>query len=222
MVDQACFQRRNASGGAMMGSAGPVSAGGILAGTMVETGRGWSPVEDVLPGTMVQTFDGGSRAVRRVCHRPLEHLLGQGMNIVHVPAGALDNCSDLELLAEQRVLLDLAEADSAFGAPLVLVPAGALDGWRGIRCRESMQPMTAVSLIFDDEEVVFANTGVLMHCPTAELTGSARISDFFTPLDFGPCRHLLFPEPGGQDGRVIPLHGRPSAPGRMVRTLLAE
>lgn len=183
----------------------PMCAGGLMAGTMVETESGWRRVELLTAGDRVQTLDGGLRGLRNVQHTPLDQPLGQGVNVVHVPAGTLDNCSDIDLLAEQRVLLDLPEAEERFDTPLVLVPAGALDGWRGISCRESMALSTAVSLLFDDEEIVFANTGVMLHCPTPELAESAAVSNFFTALNYNQSRYLLGLDAGRRFPQVVTL-----------------
>lgn len=188
----------------------PMCVGGLLAGTMVDTEFGWRRVESLVPGDRVQTFDGGLRPLTAVQHSEIDQPLGMGVNLVNVPAGVLDNCSDINLLAEQRVLLDLAEAEDRFGTPLVLVPAAALEGWNGVTCRESMAFTTAVSLVFADEEVLFANTGVLLHCPTPDIAEGPEVSGFFTALNFNQSRFLLGLDNGPGQSNVVPLHAHGS------------
>ncbi|SNS45529.1 Hint domain-containing protein [Tropicimonas sediminicola] len=167
----------------------------MLAGTLVETPMGWRPVEELRAGDLVQTFDGGLRRLASVARAPVtsERPLG----LIHVPGGTLNTCLGLAVLPGTRLLLDLPELalpDQAAGGP-VLVPAGALVGWRGVTMRRARAGALAVALRFDEEEVVFANTGALVHCPTAgqgrDGGDMAPLSGFFAELTTDAARRRL-------------------------------
>ena len=79
--------------------------GGFLPGTMVDTDRGFMEVRDLKPGDMVYTFDGGAQEVKAV-----KHSVPRLTTLMHVPAGALGNDTDLLLPSDQMVALELDEA----------------------------------------------------------------------------------------------------------------
>ena len=135
---------------------------GMVAGTLVETATGWKPVQDLRMGEAVQTLDGGLAPVRALDRQ----LLKPDAMLVHVPGGAFDACSDLLLLPDQPVLLDtlgvrIADHDALF----VLVPAMALIGLHGVRRIETARVLEVVTPLFDEDEMVYAQTGVLLRCP---------------------------------------------------------
>ena len=149
-------------------------AAGLTTGSLIETAAGWRAVETLVPGDRVQTFDGGLRAIRRVARRGLP--LGPKA-LVRVPGGVLNACADLLLTRDQAVLLDTPEAAVLLGNPLTLVPAAALVGHRGIGWKAARSPAALFSLLFDEEEVVFVNSGMLIHCP------ADAAPSFFPALD---------------------------------------
>jgi len=167
----------------------PVTTG-VLAGTLVETARGWQPVEQVRMGDGVQTLDGGLAKVLGVDRRILRPDMGQA--VVSVPGGAFDACSDLQVLPGQHLLLDtLGDAgfpDDAF----VLIPALALEGRAGCSRRFALREIEVITPMFASEELVWANSGLLIHCPgIAEGAGRRPASDFFPRLDLTDARALL-------------------------------
>lgn len=149
-------------------------AAGLTSGSLVETAVGWRAVETLVPGDQVHTFDGGLRGIRRIERRGLP--LGPKA-LVRVPGGVLNACADLLLPRDQVVLLQTPEAAAVLGNPLTLVPAAALVGHRGIGWKVARLPAALFRLVFDEEEVVFVNSGVLIHCP-ADASPS-----FFPALD---------------------------------------
>lgn len=170
---------------------GPVSlfSGGIAAGTLIETDRGWRSVDELCPGDRIMTFDGGLRELRAVSTRRLDSPMGQVAHMMEVPGGVLDTCSDLSLPADQYVLLDLAAVEASHDSPLALVPAAALEDWNGIRRKPAGDRSLSYTLCFDDEEIVFANTGAMLHCAAPE--GTTLGSSFFNTLSFDETRSLL-------------------------------
>lgn len=135
---------------------------GMVAGTLVETATGWKPVQDLRLGEALQTLDGGLVRVRAFDR---QQLIAAAM-LVHIPGGAFDACSDVLLLPDQPVLLDtlgvqIADQEALF----VLVPAMALIGLHGVRRVAASRPLEVVTPLFDEEEMVYAQTGVLLRCP---------------------------------------------------------
>ena len=153
---------------------------GMVAGTLIETAMGWKPVEMLRLGDAVQTLDGGLARVRAVDR---QHLT-QASNplLVHVPGGAFDACSDLLLLPDQRVLLDTlgVQAEGQEDALFVLVPALALIGLHGVRRVDLQRRLEVITPLFAEEEMVYAQTGVLLRCP-GMATDPAE--SFFPELD---------------------------------------
>ncbi|SOC01849.1 Hint domain-containing protein [Rhodobacter maris] len=142
-------------------------AEGIVAGTHIATAMGWRPVEAITAGDLVMTFDHGLRPVRRItraplfagpsgCPRPLMPLA--------VPTGALGNGAPLLLLPEQSVLVESDLAEIRYGDPFALIPAAALEGWRGIDRITPHQRTEVVVLECDTDEVLYANGTGLIHC----------------------------------------------------------
>jgi hypothetical protein len=170
---------------------------GLVAGTRVETARGWTPVERVMTGEKVQTWDGGLQPVTRIERTVFGADLGAAYpeGLLMVPGGALNNCDAFYLMPEQHVLLESAIADEVLGNPSVLVPAAALEGYRGIARVMPVDLVEVVTLFFDAEEVVYANTGALMHCAPRKAAGSALRgavrSAFFEVLPFDRARALV-------------------------------
>lgn len=167
---------------------GTLSRSGLIEGTKVEAADGWRSVESLMRGDAVFTFDGGLRqieAIHRQEIRPARALL--------VPGGALDNCADMMLLPGQHMLLESPRAEDSFGSPLALVPAAALAGYHAITwINSSAKVAEIITLQFEEEEVVYGNTGALFHCPNAAQYGAARlISRFFSVLDLDQARTLV-------------------------------
>ncbi len=167
----------------------PQRDAGLIAGTLVETAAGWRCVELLRVGDRVHTYDGGLRQVRRI-ERAYYGAEDGGYDldgILHVPGGALDNCDDMFVMPEQMLMIESQVADELLGTPAVLMPAAALEGFSGITRRRPQGLVEAITLGFDDEEVVFANSGMLAHCPNG-----ATKSDFFTTLDNEQAKALAY------------------------------
>ncbi len=165
----------------------PQRNAGLVAGTLVETAVGWRQVELLRVGDHVQTFDGGLRQLRRVerSYYGSDHGGYALAEVLHVPGGALDNCEDMFVMPDQMLMITSEVAADLLGTPSVLVPATALIGYRGITQQQPQGLIEAITLGFDDEEVIYANSGLLAHCATGAK------SDFFTTLDHGRAKALI-------------------------------
>lgn len=171
----------------------PVTSG-LLAGTRVETRGGWRTVETLRSGDLVHTLDGGLRRIEAIDRRWT--LPGQTADVVRVPGGLFGNCAALDLLPEQHVMIDLDPADGAAGdlpdALAVLAPAAALDALPGVATARRSLPLQAVTLMFEEEELVWAATGVLAHCPAIR-DGALPLpqGNAFPAIDVHTARRLL-------------------------------
>ena len=142
-------------------------ADGLIAGTLVATELGWQRVEDLHTGDRVVTFDNGMQRLKSVRISTLwtsEHSAPRKTWPLEVPKGVLGNRTTMQILPEQTLLIESDVAEQMFGDPFTMVPAGALDGYKGIARVPPKREMIVVALEFDREEVVYANGTTLVHC----------------------------------------------------------
>ena len=161
--------------------------GGIVAGTLVEGECGWVAAETLQIGDRVQTLDGGLARIHGIDRRKLNP--HPDTALIHVPGGTFDACSDLWLVPGQHVLIDTVGDHSA---PYLLVPALALTCNNAVRHSFPDSQIDIITPLFADEEVIFANSGVLLHCPSV-IDGAGRYPDnsFFPRLDAAMARVFL-------------------------------
>jgi len=143
---------------------------GLVEGTRVATAMGWRPVEAIAVGDKVLTFDAGLQVVTRIECRALwsgETACPPRFWPLEVPAGALGNRQMMYLLPNQGVLLESDAAEMVYGDPFTLLPAQALDGVNGIHRVPPRHGTDVVTLHFETEQVVFANSGALFFAPSS-------------------------------------------------------
>lgn len=168
---------------------------GLLSGSLVETASGWSDIGDLRLGVAVATFDGGYVPVKRIERRHIWPAAQAGL--IHIPGGSLDNCSDVALLPGQEILVTSPRIEDRLDCAGVFVAASALVGYRGITRQSLTQPIEVVSLRFDDEEIVYVNSGTLMRCakdksnPRPAECGVGTGTGYFARLDDDAARDLL-------------------------------
>lgn len=151
-------------------------------GTLLETPSGWRPVETIRQGDRVRTVDDGLAKVCSVVRQPPDR------NRVHwhVPAGTLGNCSDLRLTAGQHLALQVSECEALFDAACVLVPVPAATGFCGIRTVSGFTLRHGIALYCEDEAIVYAQTGTLLHVPAQDRRAGYRV------LNYREARMLLY------------------------------
>jgi Hint domain len=154
-------------------------ASGLIAGTMIETQRGWTPVEILRLGDRVHTFDGGNCPVLALDR----NWTSLETHAIRVPGGVLDTCTDLTLLPGQHILIDTMGDAMTPDAALVLIPATALTGWRGAQRIVLAKPVEIITPLFACEEAVFANTGAMIRCASVSAAPNAPLQSDFTRLD---------------------------------------
>jgi hypothetical protein len=153
------------------------SCGGLLGTTLVESATGWRPADSLAIGDTVQTWDGGAARVLGLDRRPL----ADGTPALLIPGGLFDVCSDLTLLPDQHLLLDTWHDPDLPDALAVLVPARALEGRPGIRST-TLKQACAVTPLFAEEEILWAQSGARLHCPEITDPQASPDSGFFTRL----------------------------------------
>lgn len=135
--------------------------------TLVETLHGWVAARTLRAGDALATLDGGFVPITAIRTPEITSAM------VRIPGGALSNCSDVMLPGNVHVGLDLPGHIS--DAPLVTAPLNALCGWNGIRPTLSGAAELA-TLHFDTEELIYAQTGLLIHASPAGDTFFERLS----------------------------------------------
>lgn len=163
----------------------PVASTGLTGSTMVETTAGWCRVADLRIGARVHTLDGGAAVVLGLDRRPVADLPG-----ICIPGGMADSCSDLILPLDQYLLTDTLGDPDLPDADMVLIPATA---WISQPCVTPVRITgEIVTPMFADEEIVWANSGVLLHCPSvAAGPGRLPLDGFFTALADADARAFL-------------------------------
>lgn len=157
---------------------------GLVAGTKVETDRGWTDVTALDRGDRVYTLDGGLARILGLDRRTAQ------VQAWHLPGGYLDSCSDLYLLPRQPILMSTLDDPELGAAPFVLIPSEALAKLPFVT-RQTLRE-EIVTPMFADEEVVFANSGVLLRCPgVIEGAGPMMLDSFFPSLEIEEARAFL-------------------------------
>lgn len=141
---------------------------GLLAGTRVASNLGWRAVDKIAVGDEVLTFDNAMQRVAEV-HRsviwPQARATPAQLWPVVVPQGAMGNRCEITLLPDQGVMVDCDAAQDMQGDPFAVVPAQALEGLHGIHRQPVETPVELITLFFQSEEVIYAEGGLLVHCP---------------------------------------------------------
>ena len=143
---------------------------GLVSGTRVATATGWRAVEALTAGDRVLTFDNGLQPLSRVTRQPLwtgTYACPQQFWPLELACGALSNLGSLTIMPHQAVMLESDMAETIWGDPFALLPATALDGADGVS-RVPPAPDTEVTVLhFDEEQVVFAEHGLMFLCPSS-------------------------------------------------------
>ncbi len=137
---------------------------GLIAGTRVATRQGWRPVEAVAEGDEVLTFDDGLQRVSRITRTRMTRCLRKHLPLC-VPVNALGNRTELWLMPDQAVVIENNAAETLVGDAFAAIPASALEGLLGIERAIPAGEIEIITLYFEDEQMVFTNSGAMLHCP---------------------------------------------------------
>ncbi len=175
-----------------------IGQAGVLAGTLVATATGWRPVEALITGDEVLTFDHGMRPVKSIDRQLLvigDTACAQDMSPVYIPRDALGNRAPMWVKPEQGLLIEHDLLEDKLGDPFAVVPACALEGYRGITRAPQQVSMETFVLTFDEDEVVYIEAGVLAFCPAdldlMQLCVTAAVDPLYTLLSTSQSRELV-------------------------------
>ena len=189
------FQKRSnpfSEGAAPMVSVGQ---GGFLAGTHAASNLGWRPVEALTVGDQLLTFDHGMQPLVEVRRETV--LVGEGdvdpvFCPLLVPQDALNNRVPMYLMPDQGVLIESDLVEDAHGDPFAVVPACALDGYRGIRRLHPGERMELIIPRFARGEVIYLEAGFLGFAPMqGDLLNGAAAPEFYNVLSAAEARDLV-------------------------------
>lgn len=141
---------------------------GILAGTRIASNLGWRSVEALAPGDKILTFDGGMQAIAEVRREALwagGDAVPQQHWPVSVPVGALNNKCSLTIMPDQGILVESDVADEALQDPFAVLQARHMVGLRGIARSAPQAQADVITLVFEEDQVIYAEGGALMHAP---------------------------------------------------------
>lgn len=171
-------------------SAATVVAEGLFAMTPVATPDGWIAAGDLGPGDMVLTFDNGIQPVEAIYTAPFNEGPSEFWPL-RVPAWALDNRDEIILLPQQKILLESDIAEELFGDPFALIPAEALEIWRGIARFKPSASEDVIQLRFDAPQIIYASRGVLLSCAGQDWVREDWGNPGFTDCSTSQARHLV-------------------------------
>ena len=183
---------------------------GFVAGTRVAGSPGWQAVEKLDEGDLVLTFDHGMQPIvdiqRETLVMPNSTLPG-AQHPVLVPSGTINNQREIWLMPEQGLLVESDVAVDAMGDPFSVVPSRALLGFRGVRTAVPGETLEVTTLAFEQDEVIYAESGLLMYCPRPRqiLSGTKAAEEtLYNVLDLHDGRYLVrcLNETGGFAGFV--------------------
>jgi hypothetical protein len=147
-----------------------VEATGILVGTSIATSFGWRPIEAICCGDMVLTFDHGFRSVvgvRRVLLWDGRGECPKALRPIRIDANLLDNTQDVDVLPEQGIMVESDAAVDYRGDPFAVLMPRSMEAYGFADIVEQSLPIEAVVLEFEDDEVVYGQSGLRFHIPKA-------------------------------------------------------
>ncbi|WIY25334.1 Hint domain-containing protein [Parasedimentitalea psychrophila] len=170
--------------------------GGLLAGTHVASNLGWRPVEALSVGDRVLTFDHGMQEITELHRETIlmpEEILMDPQCPMFVPQDALHNRVPMWVMPDQGILVESDLAEDAQGDPFVVVPACALEGYRGIHRAAAGQCLQLVMPRFAQDQVIYLEAGLLAFSatPFSILESAAPRDGLYRVLQQDAARDLI-------------------------------
>ncbi|WP_425045637.1 Hint domain-containing protein [Primorskyibacter sp. S87] len=171
--------------------------GGFVAGTRVATSAGWRVAEKLRVGDKVLTFDHGMRPIVDIQRETVnveDGYLPAAQRPVMVPEHALHNSRALWLMPEQGMLVESEATLDMLGDPFAIVPARALQGFRGINSGIPEGGLQVTTVAFAHDEVIYVEGGLLAFCPEPRCILTEGISeqdDLYNLLPMSEARPLV-------------------------------
>lgn len=144
---------------------GPINEGTIpcfLSGTKIATKRGEVPVEDLTPGDMVVTRDGGFSPIRWIGSFRAD---ARGANFennapICIPRNAMGRgvpARDLHISPNHRVWMNEPSYEMFFNEREVLIPAKHLVGWKGIKQVRYVPEPEYFHILLDKHQIIMSD-----------------------------------------------------------------
>lgn len=178
-------------------------ASGLYASTPVRTPTGWAEMGDLSPGDLIVTRDHGLTGIVTTAPDVRVALWG-----VLFPVGALGNAQDVILPPGQPVLVETPYALPFTGEAQALVPAVALEGWRGIAPHVRGQPEPILQMRLSRAGLVEAGPGLIVGIEGAETAEADLIRMLLTAperavLPLASARQLMAALVGHEAGHEL-------------------
>ncbi|MEP5757737.1 MAG: Hint domain-containing protein [Litoreibacter sp.] len=169
-------------------------------GTMIETERGFVPIETLQAGDRISTMDAGPQPIRWISSRKISHL--EMLANPNLRPVILPGTTKLKVSRHHRMLICGKIAQKMFGQDEILVPAKDLVGYCGVEMDASAQGVTYFHILLDDHHIINANgisaeslylgkEGVNAMVPAARKELETILPELADPSDFVPpelCR----------------------------------
>jgi len=166
--------------------AGFADATGLMVGTPIATAFGWRPVEALCVGDLVLTFDHSFRpitGVRRVTLWDGEGDCPAALRPVEVQPGVLPDAGAVTVLPEQGVMVESDAAENYRGDPFAVIAPRAIAQYGLAQPVRVSGPLEVIILEFEEDEVIYGQTGLLYHIPKAfDLLSDADPSEVYKVL----------------------------------------
>jgi hypothetical protein len=146
--------------------------GGIFPATWVATPEGWCAAARLRPGQVVLTVGAGPLPLVAIEPQP------PPLWVQVLPIGAVGNRGPLRLPPGQLLLVETEAALPITGEPCALIPAEALEGWRGIEAAPNA--IAPLGLRLELPDLIYAGPGLILGVPGHP--GRWSLSDRGTPL----------------------------------------
>ncbi len=140
---------------------------GLVEGTHIATGEGWTAVEDLQVGQQALTFDAGMQEITAIVHDELWSDVSDcppELYPLFVPASLIGNREDMLVLPNQGVIIETDVAMDKWGDPFAVVPGAALLAMPGVQQQAPYGSVEVVKPVFAEDQVVFADHGALAFC----------------------------------------------------------
>lgn len=157
------------------GAADPQEALCFAAGTPIQTPKGPRPVETLRAGDLVMTSDLGAQPVMCVATSVRE--ISATSRPVHIPAGALDNRTDIFVAQTHRIALDVAAFDIQCDHTEVLITAEALTGYAGIALMPASSRLIHYVHVVLDHHALLFSAGLMSESFYVSAQNMAQVSD---------------------------------------------
>ena len=158
---------------------------GLGSASLIDTPKGWVAAKDLRIGMRVHSLDGGEAMILGLDRRPVME-----SPAIVIGGGVAGNCADLVLPLGQHLLVDTLQDPEYPDAEVLLVPAEAWLGQPGVWTTTLRDEL--ITPLFADEEILWVNSGTLVHCPSV-VFGAGLVPDggFFDRLPLERAQAFL-------------------------------